>query len=385
LLLLLYGLNRCVAQYVTIPDQNFANWLRANGFANCIISGNQLDTTCNTILTSSLSLDCSSSSIHDITGIQYFKGLVSLNCSYDSLTFIPTLPQTLQSLTSTNNQLTNVYSLPPSLFYLNFDINQLTSLPALPESLSDLYCVGNQLASLPSLPNVLKHFECSANNLSSLPVLPDSLGYLDCSNNHIGSLPFLPSFLWHLDCSGNPLQSLPPLPNSLTQLYCIGDRLTQIPSLPDSMYYFDCYRNPLLTCLPEIKKISGLLQFDSTAVACIPNYGEIGISSPPLSSLPRCDSINPQNCPTYNGISEIKKLSFSVYPDPASTYIQLTLNETQVNITTFIFDITGRQLLNIQINQPSYEIPIGNLPGGLYFVKVSNGNGGVGVRKLVKE
>lgn len=37
------------AQFVTIPDTNFVNWLNANGFSSCM-SGNDIDTTCSLIL-----------------------------------------------------------------------------------------------------------------------------------------------------------------------------------------------------------------------------------------------------------------------------------------------------------------------------------------------
>src|SRR5437870_2430627 len=70
--------NCAKAQYVTIPDANFVAWLNANGYATCMV-GNQMDTTCSVIL-SATTLDCTSSSLSDITGIQYFHNLTSLNC-----------------------------------------------------------------------------------------------------------------------------------------------------------------------------------------------------------------------------------------------------------------------------------------------------------------
>ena len=37
------------AQYVTIPDTAFVSWLQNNGFGGCM-SGNQLDTTCGSVV-----------------------------------------------------------------------------------------------------------------------------------------------------------------------------------------------------------------------------------------------------------------------------------------------------------------------------------------------
>ena len=55
------------AQYVTIPDTNFVNWLNANGYASCM-SGNLMDTTCSAVV-NALSVNCSNSNIFDIKGV----------------------------------------------------------------------------------------------------------------------------------------------------------------------------------------------------------------------------------------------------------------------------------------------------------------------------
>ncbi|MDB5282557.1 MAG: hypothetical protein JWO06_1632, partial [Bacteroidota bacterium] len=48
-------------------------------------------------------------------------------------------------------------------------------------------------------------------------------------------------------------------------------------------------------------------------------------------------------------------------------------------------DITGRELMAFKIVKPTTQIPISNLRAGLYFVKVSDAAGRVGVGKFVKE
>src|SRR5580704_10770746 len=65
----LFFANMLKAQYVTIPDTAFVSWLNNNGFAGCM-SGNQLDTTCNAVLSDTMML-CYDVPIQDLTGIQY--------------------------------------------------------------------------------------------------------------------------------------------------------------------------------------------------------------------------------------------------------------------------------------------------------------------------
>jgi Leucine-rich repeat (LRR) protein len=97
------------AQWVTIPDANFATKLQLL-FPSCM-SGNQMDTTCAGIVNAT-SLMVGYLNITNLSGVQYFDNLTNLSC----------------------------YN------------NQITSLPPLPHNLIDLWCYDNQLNSLPNLP-----------------------------------------------------------------------------------------------------------------------------------------------------------------------------------------------------------------------------------------
>ena len=55
---------------------------------------------------------------------------------------------------------------------LNLSYQDLTELPQLPQSLQILCCDNNNLTELPQLPQSLKLLYCSYNNLSELPQLP---------------------------------------------------------------------------------------------------------------------------------------------------------------------------------------------------------------------
>ncbi|HWB64490.1 MAG TPA: hypothetical protein VG603_13320, partial [Chitinophagales bacterium] len=369
------------AQYVTIPDANFVSWLQSHGFSGCM-SGNQLDTSCSTVL-STHGMYCYGVPIRDLTGIQYFKNLDTLDCSNDSLYTIPALPATLTYFICQYNNLSSLPTLPSQLGYMTCDDNQITSLPALPGSLTQLRCGANRLTSLPALPSGLTLLEltynqvtslpalpatlqylwcrydaltslpalpaalnqlyCNFNQLTSLPALPANLNQLDCGDNQLTGLPALPASLVSLLCGANPLGALPVLPAGLISLVCDSNnlsslpalplslqalicrhnpltylpalpnilsslncsycgQLTSIPVLPDSIWYFNCSYDTLLTCLPELKRIN-YMYFYGTAVSCVPDYGSVTNSSPPLGTVPLCSVFNPSACQSFWHIS----------------------------------------------------------------------------------
>lgn len=231
------------AQWVSIPDTNFGEWLYSNGYSACMqgnYGGRQLDTTCPTVV-GTTNISCYGNNIRDLTGIQYFDSLIALNCTNNRLTF----------------------------------------LPPLPNSLTRLLCPYNQLVSLPVLPNSLTNLRCIDNQLISLPALPNNLVTLDCYHNHLVSLPALPSNLFSLDCSYN--------------------LLTNLPELPDSMFNCNIGNNPLV-CLPQLKRIVNF-GLQNTNVTCLPNSGNITNSTPPLNLLPLCDLFNNSGCDVFWNIS----------------------------------------------------------------------------------
>jgi uncharacterized repeat protein (TIGR01451 family) len=182
------------AQYVTIPDPNFAAYLQTY-YPSCM-NGNQMDTTCIDITSATTTtLDVSYQNISDLTGVEYFSGLIYLYCTSNLLTSLPNLPANLQQLYCEENQLTNLPSLPSNLQDIDCTDNQLTNLPNLPANLQRLYCGFNLLTGLPNLPASLEELVCYNNQLTSLPSLPASLQLLDCASNNITCFPIFPSSL----------------------------------------------------------------------------------------------------------------------------------------------------------------------------------------------
>ena len=141
---------------INIPDANFATAIRT-ACPTCIDGSNNLTAAAATLTI----LNVYHKSIMDLTGIDGFTSLQTLDCTSNSLTFLPALPTGLISLNCYSNYLTSLpTTLPSSLRNLDCSINKLTSLPiALPSSLRNLDCSGNySLTSLPdSLPSSLKY------------------------------------------------------------------------------------------------------------------------------------------------------------------------------------------------------------------------------------
>jgi uncharacterized repeat protein (TIGR01451 family) len=349
------------AQWVTIPDANFVTKLQQL-YPSCM-NGNQMDITCSQIINAT-TLNVSSSGISNLSGVEYFINLTTLNCYSNQLTSLPALPNSLTWLNCNSNQfnslpqlpnslthlecgqnslislpvlpntltyldchynlITNLFTLPNSLQTLDCGINQLTNLPALPSSLVDLKCSGNQLTILPALPSGLVTLQCYSNQLGSLPVLPLSLIDLRSGDNQLTSIPTLPSSLMYFSCRDNQVTSLPVLPVTLIELWCKNNLLTSLPALPNSLIRFDCNSNQL-TSLPQVPNIMLYYDISNNNIYCLDNLpvwpssggaGTFDISNNPLTcvpnqtnyslGLPLCMDNDPINNPNYcTGVANI--------------------------------------------------------------------------------
>jgi hypothetical protein len=239
------------AQAQNIPDANFANAIRAQ-CPTCIDANNNLLAPATTLTT----LTVGSSNISSYSGIGGFTNLIAFNCDTNQVTQMPTLPNTLQSLSCGENQ--------------------LSTLPTLPPNLTGLYCGGNQISILPALPSTLQRLYCRSNRLTSLPVLPPNLRDLSAYNNQLTSLPALPS--------------------TLTSLEVFLNRLTSIPALPNGLTYLSVFGNNQLQCLPILPATLTQIQVFQTAITCLPNI-PAGIAA--SNTLPICATNNPNFCEVF--------------------------------------------------------------------------------------
>lgn len=332
--LLTLPFSKANAQWVTIPDANFAAYLQLN-FPSCM-NGNLMDTTCSGVV-NAIIVGCNGMSIQDIDGIQYFDNLVELQCGNNQLTALPDLPASLYVLRCQSNQLPALPVLPSGLGSLYCHTNLISNLPAIPASLIRLYCGSNQITSLPVLPATLQDLECSLNQITFLDPLPTSLVFLNCAYNQLTSIPALPPNLQGFGCQYNLLTSLPPLPANLANFYCDHNLLTSLPPLPN-LYSCICNNNQL-TCIPPLPNTIGSNYFSisNNPFTCLPNY--IAAMDSTLLAIPLCvdnDLINnPNLCTGFKGVYGY------TYRDASSDCSFDWADDFLENIPVKLFDSTG--------------------------------------------
>jgi Leucine-rich repeat (LRR) protein len=276
-------------QYTLIPDVNFENKLIAAGYDSGTPDGKVLTTR----ISSLTSLDVSYSSIADLTGIQDFEALTSLNCNNNNLTALNVSKNTpLMYLQCQNNQFTTLdVSKNNTLKTLNCDGNQLTTLDisknvALTSltcelnklttldvfnnvSLTTLYCGSNQLTALDVSKNTaLKYFYCYKNLLTTLDVSKNTaLDSFYCYSNSITALDVSKNVsLKKLHCYSNKLISLDVSKNTaLESFYCYSNSITALDvSKNTALIYLGCQSNQLTSLNIKNGKNTNLLDKDFT-------------------------------------------------------------------------------------------------------------------------
>jgi uncharacterized repeat protein (TIGR01451 family) len=389
------------AQWVTIPDANFATKL-TQLFPSCM-NGNLMDTTCSQIINAT-TVNLYNLNIYDLTGIVYFDNLINLSCTFTQLSNLPELPGKLKTLDCSDNNLLNINSLPDSLEIFWCMNNQLTSLPSLPNNLYQLRCNNNQLDILPILPNSLNLLGCFFNQLISLPNLPDSLQYLDLYSNQITNLPQLPSTLLRLSCENNQLTSIPALPNTLTELSCSNNFITSLPTLSNNLVKLNCYGNQLtqlpalpltlseltcqnnqLTSIPQVPSMMNWFLVNNNNISCLSNLPQVSIISDiannPLTcvpnqtsyslGLPLCmdnDTVNnPYNCTNTNITGSVftDMNNDCVYniTDVKTENIPVRLFNSQNNLTATSYTINGvYSFATLQPDTYHVKIDVNTLP-----------------------
>lgn len=287
------------AQYVTISDPEFTEWLQFN-FPACM-TGNQMDTTCAVILTvqeATFSVDSS------IYGIQFFDNLKSLNVTFHMDTLvIGRLPQTLKvlevdpynngahlffgvpfpagliSLTATAETINNLPPLPNDMDLLYFGCDDFNVFPTLPQYVDTLGINCNSMVDFPPLPSGLKWLHCSGLALQTIPPLPTGLKVFEVNNSLIWAVAFGVFYWWG---SGMPFSQLPDLPSTVEKFYCSSTQVSSLPALPVGLKTLFTQNNPNLTQLPDLPSTLKSLQCEGNQLSTLP-------SLPDITSL-RCDN-----------------------------------------------------------------------------------------------
>ena len=90
----------------------------------------------------------------------------------------------------------------------------------------------------------------------------------------------------------------------------------------------------------------------------------------PMDSIAPCAYSYPMVCTV--GINEIaSETTFNLYPNPASTTINIDLSELKNSTATInIYDVTGKIVKTISTTEKTLSIDRGELRSGIYFVQV---------------
>ena len=256
------------AQIVNIPDANFkAKLLESDtdNFTAWNLSGNRFKVDANNDgeIQESEALQVSelkviSSSISNLTGIESFINLTSLNCSYNQitslnfennvdLTYLDCSFNSLLDLDVSNN--INL----ERLFCQNNNISNLNVNNSV--NLNFLNCADNNLSTIDVSDNInLSNLNCENNNLTDLDVSNSTnLNVLYCFNNNISTLNINNTNIYRLDCYNNNITALDISSN--TNLYRLACQNNQLISLNikngntmdfEDSFYFDSTNNPNL-------------------------------------------------------------------------------------------------------------------------------------------
>jgi len=235
-------------QLLNVPDQNFKNYL--------LTIPELKQGTVNISMTKAMaytgSLNCPGLNISDLTGIEAFLNLTSLNCSNNLLTTLDVSNNVaLTYLSCGGNDLATLdVSNNTALAYLYCENNLLTNLNlGSISNLKTLHCNDNFLTTLNvSNKTALSDLRCGFNELTNLDVSQNTdLNYLHCQNNALTSLDVSNNtVLVYLYCGYNNLTALDVSQNTLSRLYCENNALTSLDlSSKPNMTHLYCQNNDL--------------------------------------------------------------------------------------------------------------------------------------------
>ena len=369
LLLLLLALPMIgFGQNVNIPDANFKAYLVGNSAINTN-ADNEIQVSEASAFNGSI--NCINMNISNLTGIEAFVSLTSLNCYDNQLTSIDVSNNNaLTNLLCYNNQLTSLdVSSCTALTYLYCSWNQLTSLDVSScTALTYLGCCDNQLTSLDlSTCTAITYLVCSNNNLTSLDVSTcTAITELYCYSNQLTSLDVSScTALTFFNCDTNQLTSLDVSTcSAITGLDCSYNQLTSLDVKNGNninMYIFYAYNNPNLSCI-EVDNVA----WSNT------NWQDIDAAS--SFSL---------NC-SGAGISDINESkTLMLYPNPTNGDFTITGLELLGTVSSLTLNDMNGKVVKV-LDTKATKFSMSSIKPGVYFLNILSENKQE-LLKIVKE
>lgn len=415
----------CVVQ---IPDANFKAYLVGNTSIN---TNADTEIQCSEAMAFTGTINCVNMSISDLTGIEAFENILSLQCNNNQLTNLDVSSNIdLTSLECGNNSLTNLdVSNNINLAYFYCNNNQLTSIDVTNNpALNYLHCYGNQLTSLNLNNNpALINLNADNNSITSLDITncPNieqiQVQYNDLSSftkgTHNDLITFYASYnsFTSIDLSNLPLLytasvqnasltsvNVQNLPN-LGYLYLTGNQLTNIdlstcPNL-ESFYgnsneftaldfsnhmYLDelIVNNNLLTSLNFANGNNSNVGTNYFKANGNPNLNcitvdDVTYSNSNWTNIDSWVSFS-ENCSGGLAVNQLSGSTFDIYPNPTKHTITIKTDALVSEIR--IVNSMGKIVQTEQSDSFSVE----HLPTGIYMLQFET-NQGIFNSKFVKE
>lgn len=329
--------NPIKGQNVLIPDANFKMYLVGNALIN---TNGDTEIQVSEANAFSGEINCQLMGITNLTGIEAFINLTSLNCSVNQIPSLNLSQSTkLEKLICYGNWLTNI------------DVSQNPKL-------RELICYTNGISALDVSQNPdLTVLACYLNGISSLDV---------SQNPALITLSVIRNQLTSLDVSQNP---------NLVNLYCDENQLTTLDlSQNPNLFNFQCKLNHLTSLNVKNGNNTNIINFQATGN---PNLTCIEVDDPIFStgSWTTIDATASFNtvCGTMTDLATINDNleNISVGPNPINNEITLNLGKMYSKVSIEICTLMGQVVLQKEMERIERATIALTVEKGLYLVKVS--------------
>ncbi len=384
------------AQKTYIPDDGFEQRLIDLGHDSGVLDDSVLTANINTIT----SLGLGAAGIVDLTGIEDFTNVKTLDCSSNMLTTLDLSNNVLlEHLNCKINQLTSIdVSYHSGLKALECAENELTTLDLTNNiNLKILGCIDNQLTSINTTNNaLLESILCNSNQLSSLDVSNNTnLEVLGCASNLLSNIDVSSNtLLTHFYCSHNQITSIDVSANTaLEVLDSYENQLTSIDLSQNlNLTEFSCHVNNI----SDLNLANGnnlnmirLVTLDNPNLYCIQvddkDYSIDNWNATSSMGYFNIDGLSgfSEDCSEPIGLEEEEVLKTNAaYPNPARLSLHL---DSPNNGTYAIYTIQGNEMVQHGHLKPGKNtIPLTPLNNGMYLLKTNTNSGQVRTQKIIK-
>ncbi|MFT5820602.1 MAG: hypothetical protein ACI8ZM_001847 [Crocinitomix sp.] len=96
----------------------------------------------------------------------------------------------------------------------------------------------------------------------------------------------------------------------------------------------------------------------------------------------RLDSVDVLYCSTVS-IEEDLKVTVSVYPNPASSFVNVVMDNEHNNVDFTLYNILGEAVVTAKLNAGKNEVALNKLPNGVYFYSILKEGNILETKKLI--